>query len=64
MLVELAKTLGWHITLIGSRPQAALRQSFPSADQTISTENPAETAADNDHLGTPLSHGSLRVAVR
>ena len=28
-LVDLAKTLAWHVTVIGSRPVAALRQNFP-----------------------------------
>jgi xanthine dehydrogenase accessory factor len=31
-LVEFAKTLGWHVSVIGSRPVANLRQRFSSAD--------------------------------
>ncbi|MGD0387437.1 MAG: XdhC family protein [Tepidisphaeraceae bacterium] len=42
-LVELAKALGWHVTVIGSRPVAGLRQSFPTADQLIcSPDGPAD----------------------
>ena len=46
-LVELAHILGWHVTVVGSRPQAALRQNFPRADQVIcSPDDPAAAAAE------------------
>lgn len=46
-LVELAKSLGWHVTVIGSRPLAALRQTFPHADQCLCCpESPAAAAVD------------------
>lgn len=46
-LVELAHLLGWHVTVIGSRSLAALRQNFPFADQLIcSPDDPAAAAAD------------------
>jgi xanthine dehydrogenase accessory factor len=46
-LVELANMLGWHITVVGSRPSAALRRSFPKADQLIcSPDDPAGVVAD------------------
>ena len=46
-IVDLAKSLGWHVTVIGSRAEAGLRQRFPSADVLISSaDNPAAGAAD------------------
>ena len=46
-LVEMAHMLGWHVTVIGSRPLAALRRNFPQADQLIcSPDDPASAAAD------------------
>jgi xanthine/CO dehydrogenase XdhC/CoxF family maturation factor len=46
-LVELAKSLGWHVTVIGARPAAGLRQSFGRADEVICcAEDPAAGAAD------------------
>jgi len=46
-LVELAHMLGWHVTVIGSRPLAAMRRNFPQADQLIcSPDDPASVAAD------------------
>jgi xanthine/CO dehydrogenase XdhC/CoxF family maturation factor len=38
-LVDLAKALGWHVTVVGARPVAGLRQSFPTADQLICWED-------------------------
>jgi xanthine/CO dehydrogenase XdhC/CoxF family maturation factor len=32
-LVDLAKALGWHVTVVGSRAVTGLRQSFPTADE-------------------------------
>jgi xanthine/CO dehydrogenase XdhC/CoxF family maturation factor len=34
-LVDLGKALGWHVTVVGSRAVAGLRQSFPRADELI-----------------------------
>ena len=46
-LVEFAHLLGWHVTVVGSRPLAALRQNFPQADQLIcSPDDPAAAAAE------------------
>jgi len=46
-LIELAHMLGWHVTVIGSRALAALRQNFPQADELIcSPDDPASSAAD------------------
>jgi xanthine/CO dehydrogenase XdhC/CoxF family maturation factor len=44
-LVDLAKALGWHVTVVGSRAVAGLRQSFPNADELIcATDNLALAA--------------------
>jgi xanthine/CO dehydrogenase XdhC/CoxF family maturation factor len=62
-LVELAKTLGWHITIIGSRPLAALRRNFPQADHLIcSPENPAHAAAElpGDAAAVVMAHNFQR----
>jgi xanthine/CO dehydrogenase XdhC/CoxF family maturation factor len=46
-LVEIAHLLGWHVTVVGSRPLAALRQNFSAADQLIcAPDDPAVAAAD------------------
>jgi len=46
-LVDLAKSLGWHVTVIGPRAEAGLRQRFPSADAWISSaDDPGAGAAD------------------
>ena len=31
-LVGIAKTLGWHVTIVGTRPASAMPQLFPIAD--------------------------------
>jgi len=48
-LVEIAKALSWHVMIVGSRAEAALRQNFPGVDQLISTQDPAAAAADLPH---------------
>jgi xanthine dehydrogenase accessory factor len=46
-LVDLAKSLGWHVTVIGTRPAAGLRQSFSRADELISSaDDPTAGATD------------------
>ncbi|MGD0463491.1 MAG: XdhC family protein [Tepidisphaeraceae bacterium] len=46
-LVEMAKSLGWHVTVIGARPAAGLRQSFGRADEVVSAaDDPAAGAVD------------------
>ena len=45
-LLDLAKALAWHVTIIGSKSEAALRQSFPKADDFVSApETPAHAVA-------------------
>jgi xanthine/CO dehydrogenase XdhC/CoxF family maturation factor len=52
-LVEIAATLGWHITVVGSRSQAHLDRQFPKAQSrlwaqdvsTIARDLPPDTAA-------------------
>lgn len=45
-LVDLAKSLGWHVTVIGARAAAGLRQSFSRADEVICCpDDPAVEAA-------------------
>jgi len=44
-LVDLAKSLGWHVTVIGARAAAGLRQSFGRADEVICcADDPAAEA--------------------
>src|SRR5262249_46356653 len=31
-VVNIAKTLGWHVTVVGTRPASAMPQLFPTAD--------------------------------
>lgn len=46
-LVDLAKSIGWHVTVIGARAAAGLRQRFGRADEVIcSADEPAAGAAD------------------
>jgi xanthine/CO dehydrogenase XdhC/CoxF family maturation factor len=54
-LVDLAKALGWHVTIIGSRPVAGLRQSFPTADQLI-------CSADGPAADVPLDAAAIVMA--
>ncbi|HEY1923411.1 MAG TPA: XdhC family protein [Tepidisphaeraceae bacterium] len=46
-LVDLANSLGWHVRVIGARPEATLRQRFPLADEIICCpDDPAIEAAN------------------
>jgi xanthine/CO dehydrogenase XdhC/CoxF family maturation factor len=44
-LVDLAKGLGWHVTVVGSRAVAGLGQSFPNADELICATDDLAAAA-------------------
>jgi xanthine dehydrogenase accessory factor len=63
-LVDLAKALGWHVTVVGVRPAAGLRRSFPAADAVIcSADDP--TAAENisaDAAAVVMAHNFNRDA--
>ncbi|MGD0138988.1 MAG: XdhC family protein [Tepidisphaeraceae bacterium] len=60
-LVDLAKALGWHVTIIGSRPVAGLRQSFPTADQLIcSGDGPAAADVPPDAAAIVMAHNFRR----
>jgi xanthine dehydrogenase accessory factor len=64
-LVELAHILGWHVTVVGSRPLAALRRNFPQADQLIcSGDDPASAAASlpTDAAAVVMAHNFHRDA--
>jgi xanthine dehydrogenase accessory factor len=64
-LVELAHMIGWNVTVIGSRPLAALRRNFPQADQLIcSPDDPASAAADlpSDAAAVVMAHNFHRDA--
>jgi len=60
-LVDLAKALDWHVTIIGSRPVAGLRQSFPTADQLIcSGDGPAAADVPPDAAAIVMAHNFRR----
>jgi xanthine/CO dehydrogenase XdhC/CoxF family maturation factor len=62
-LVDLAKALGWHVTIIGSRPVAGLRQSFPTADQLIcSGDEPGTADVPLDAAAVVMAHNFRRDA--
>ncbi|MGA2440096.1 MAG: XdhC family protein [Tepidisphaeraceae bacterium] len=62
-LVDLAKALGWHVTIVGSRPVAGLRQSFPTADQLIcSADGPADADVPLDAAAVVMAHNFHRDA--
>jgi len=46
-LAEMSKLLGWHVTVVGTRPATDMPSRFPSADvlQVTSSENPLEGVA-------------------
>jgi xanthine/CO dehydrogenase XdhC/CoxF family maturation factor len=57
-LVDLAKLMGWHVTIIGNRAVAGLRQRFPSADVFI-------CASSDDPTGgaVPLPFGAAAIVM-
>jgi xanthine dehydrogenase accessory factor len=64
-LVDLAKSLGWHVKVIGARPAAGLRQSFARADEVICCSEDPTTAAENlppDAAAVVMAHNFRRDA--
>jgi xanthine/CO dehydrogenase XdhC/CoxF family maturation factor len=64
-LVDLAKSLGWHVNVIGTRPAAALRQRFARADELICCpEDPTTEAANlpDDAAAIVMGHNFARDA--
>ncbi len=65
-LVDLAKTLGWHVRVIGARPAATLNQRFAaSADEVICCPNDPATDAANlpeDAAAVVMDHNFARDA--
>jgi len=61
-LVEMAHLLGWHITVIGSRPMAALSQKFPKADHLICNPDPTADDAPPDAAVVVMGHNFRRDA--
>jgi len=61
-LVEMAHLLGWHVTVIGSRPVAALAQKFPQADHVICNPDPTADDARPDAAVVVMGHNFRRDA--
>ncbi len=64
-LVDLAKSLGWQVTVIGARPAAGLRRSFGGADEVICSANDPAAAAANlpaDAAAVVMAHNFARDA--
>jgi xanthine dehydrogenase accessory factor len=64
-LVDLAKSLGWHVRVVGARPVAILGQRFPLADEVICCPNDPATDAANlpeDAAAIVMGHNFARDA--
>lgn len=62
-LVDLAKSLGWQVTVIGARPAAGLRRSFAGADEVICSADDPAAAAENlpaDAAAIVMAHNFAR----
>jgi xanthine/CO dehydrogenase XdhC/CoxF family maturation factor len=65
-LVGLAKALGWHVTVIGSRAVAGLKQSFPTVDELICATDDLAAAArhiPSDAAAVIMGHNFRRDSV-
>jgi xanthine/CO dehydrogenase XdhC/CoxF family maturation factor len=61
-LVEMAHLLGWHVTVIGTRPAAALGREFPQADQVICNPEPSAHDVPAGSAALVMGHNFRRDA--
>lgn len=64
-LLEIAKSLAWHVTIVGWRPQSALRARFAAANRVLSVsaaEPPAAADIDPDAAAVVMTHNLRRDA--
>ncbi len=60
-LVEAAKSLGWHVTVVDHRPASASRSNFPDADSLLVAEDlPTDLVLGDGHAAVIMTHNFER----